>query len=156
MKRALPYVALVVSVGCGYLGYLAAVRIVYQYKQSTWFGSLGKQDADQLRETGQATFAFELSSMSIQNTPSSIQNNVNSLAKIRSKAPQELWPILDLRLAKDYAMEARLERQAGNQKAADEHLESAKTLLRSLGWRDVSDKVLTDLADAQLRSRLKQ
>ncbi len=156
MKRALPYFAVAISVGCGYLGYLAGVRIVYQYKQSTWFGSLGGQDADQLRETGQATLALEFSSMLIQNTPSSIQNNVNSLAKIRGKAPQELWPILDLRLAKDYAMEASLEQQAGNQWAANEHLESAKTLLRSLGWRDVSDNALTDLADAQLRSRLKQ
>jgi hypothetical protein len=156
MKRTLPYVALVISVGCGYLGYLAAVRIVYQYNQSTWFASLGKQDADQLRETGRATLALELSSMLMQNAPSSIQNNVNSLAKIRGKTPQELWPILDLRLAKDYAIEARLEKEAGNQGAANEHLESAKTLLRSLGWRDVSDNALTDLADAQLRSRLKQ
>jgi hypothetical protein len=158
MKRAVPYVAFVVCVGCGYLGFLGAARIVYQYNQSTWFSSLGKQDAEQLRETGQATLAFSFSNLNllVQNTPSSIQNSVNSLAKIRCKAPQELWPILDLRLAKDYAMMACLEQQAGNQKAANQHLESAKALLRSLGWRDVSDNALTDLADAQLRSRLKQ
>jgi hypothetical protein len=111
MKRAVPYVAFAVCVGCGYLGFLGATRLVYQYKQSTWFSSLGKQDAEQLRKTGQMTLAFSLSNLnlSIQNTPSSIQGNVNSLAEIRSKAPQELWPILDLRLAKDYAMMAWLE-----------------------------------------------
>src|SRR5947208_8287884 len=109
MKRAVPYISLVICIGCGYLGYFAAVRIVYQYEQSTWFSSLEKRDADQLRETGQATLAVVFSNMLIQNAPSSIQNNVNSLTKIRNKAPQELWPILDLRLAKDYAMMARLE-----------------------------------------------
>jgi hypothetical protein len=156
MKRALPYVALIISVGCGYLGYLAAGRIVYRYERSTGFGSLEKQDAERLRDTGQATLALEFSSMLIKNTPSSIENNVNSLATIRREAPQELWPILDLRLAKDYAMEARLEQQAGNQEAANEHRESTKTLLRSLGWRDTSDDALTNLADAQLRLRSKQ
>jgi hypothetical protein len=135
---------------------LTAGRIVYQYKQSTWFASLGKQDADQLRETGQATLAIELSSMLIQNTPSSIQNNVDTVAKIREKAPRELWPVLNLRLAKDYVMEARLEQQAGDRKTANEHLESARALLRSLGWRDISDNALADLADAQLRSSSKQ
>jgi len=156
MKRAVPYIALVVCVGSGYLGYLAAVKIVYQYKQSTWFSSLEKQEAEQLRKTGQATLAFSLSTLSIQNTPLSIQNNVGSLAKIRSKAPQELWPVLDLRLAKDYAMMARLEQQGGEQGAAAEHQQSAKALLRSLGWQDVSDKSMTDLAEGQLRSSLKR
>jgi hypothetical protein len=156
MKRAIPYIAVVICLGCGYLGYFAAVRIVYQYKQSTWFSSLEKQDADQLRSTGQATLAFALSSMLIQDTPSSIQSNVSSLAEIRSKAPQELWPILDLRLAKDYAMMARLEQRAGNPRASAEHRQSAEVLLRALGWQDVSDSALTDLADGQLRSRLKR
>jgi hypothetical protein len=156
MKRAVPYVALVICVGCGYVGYFSAARIGYQYKQSTWFSSLEKKDAEQLREIGETALGLSFSSMFIQNTPSSIQNNVSSLAEIRSKAPQELWPILDLRLAKDYAMMARLEQQAGNPRAAAEHQRAAKVLLGSLGWQGVSEDVMTDLADKQLRSRLKR
>lgn len=156
MKRAVPYVALLICVGCGYLGYSGAVRIVYQYQQSTWFSSLEKQDAEQLREIGQTTLGLAFSSLSTQNTPSSIQNNLSSLAKIRNNAPQELWPILDLRLAKDYAMMARLEQQGDNPRAATEHQESARDLLRSLGWQDVSDNAVADLADKQLGSRLKR
>jgi hypothetical protein len=156
MKRAVPYVALVICIGCGYLGYFGAARIAYQYKQSTSFSSLGKQDAEQLRETAQMTSAFALSSLLIQNNPSSIQNHVTSLAKIRSKAPPELWPILDLRLAKDYAMMARLEQQIGDSRAATEHRQSSEVLLRSLGWQDVSENAVTDLADAELRSRMKR
>src|SRR5258706_2972958 len=137
MKRAVPYIALVICIGCGYLGYLGAVRIFYQYKQSTWFSSLEKQDAGQLRATGQTTLAFALSSMLIQDTPSSIQNNVSSLAKIRSKAPQELWPILDLRLAKDYAIMARLGQRAGNPTTAARDLHLSAIRLCSLGLQDV-------------------
>jgi hypothetical protein len=156
MKRAIPYVAMVICVACGYLGYLVAAGFVYQYKQSTWFSSLGKLEGEQLRETGQTTLALSLSGMSIQNTLPSIQDNVGSLAEIRSKAPQELWPVIDLRLAKDYAMMGRLEQLAGNLAAAAEHRQSAKVLLRSLRWQDVSESAVTDLAEGQLRSRLKR
>jgi hypothetical protein len=156
MKRAVPYAALLICAGCGYLGYYSAARIVYQHKQSAWFSSLEKPEAEQLRKTGQTTLALSLSSILIQNNPSSIQHQVSSLAKIRSQAPQEFWPILDLRLAKDYAMMARLERQTGESKVAAEHEESAKLLLRSLGWLDVSDNALADLADRQFRSRMKR
>jgi hypothetical protein len=156
MKRLVPYLALLVCLGFGYLGRLCATRLVYQYKQSTWFSSLGRQDAEQLRRTGQTALAISVSSLMIQNTTSSIQHNVNNLAKIRGKAPQELGPILDLRLAKDYAMLVRLEQQAGNQSAAAGHQQSAQALLRSLGWKDVSENDVANLADLQLRSRLKR
>jgi len=156
MKRAAPYVALLIFVGSVYFGYLAAVRIVYQYKQSAWFSSLAKQDARQLREISQTLLGFELSTLLVQSTSSALQNNINSLGKIRSRAPRELWPILDLRLAKDYAMMARLEQQRGDPQAATTHQQSAEALLRSLGWQDVSDEAVTDMADRELHSRVKR
>jgi hypothetical protein len=156
MKRALPYLALLVCLGFAYLGYLSATRIGYYYKHSTWFRSLGNQAAGQLRATTNTTLGIEFSNLAIQNTPLSIQYNLDILAKIRSQAPQELWPIVDLRVAKDYAMLARLEEQSGNLTVAAEHLGSAQALLRSLGWKDVSDDAVTKLADQQLRSRLKR
>ena len=155
MRRAAPYIAFVIFVGCAYLGYFGAGRIVYRHKQSTWFNALGKQDAEQLREASRTLLAFSVSSLLIQNTPASLQRNVASLEEIRREAPQELWPILDLRLAKDYAMMARLERSE-NESAAIGHQQSAKLILGSLGWQDVSDNALTALADGQLHSRLKR
>lgn len=154
MKRTAPYVALV-AIACGYLGYLGTLRIAYLYKQATWFSSLGKQDGARLRGTAQALMEFELINTSIQNTSASLRNNISSLTKIRSRAQHEVWPILDLRLAKDYAMMARLERQRDSTQAAA-HQQLAKKLLLSLGWQDVSDDGLSDLVDRQLRSRLKQ
>jgi hypothetical protein len=156
MKRLVPYLAVLVCLGFGYLAYLSTTRIVYQYKQSHWFSSLGKQDAEQLRSTSRTTHALTLSSLTIQNTTSSVQNNVNYLTKIRGATSQELWPILDLRVAKDYAILARLEQQAGNPRAAVEHQQSAQALLRSLGWKDTSENDVTKLADLQLHSRLKR
>jgi hypothetical protein len=156
MKRAVPYIALLICIVCGYLAYFDAARIVYQYKQSTWFSTLEKQEAERLRETTRTTLALSLSTMFIQNTASSIQNNVSRLAKIRKQAPQDLRPVLDLRLAKDYAMMARLEQRADNPTAAAEHQQAAKVLLVSLGWQDVSDSTVAGLADGQLRSRLKR
>jgi hypothetical protein len=91
----------------------------------------------------------------IQNTPASLQRNVAILKEIRGKSPQEMWPILDLRLAKDYAMMARLE-QSENNPAAGGHQQSAKTLLGSLGWRDVSDGAVAALADREFHVRVKR
>jgi len=156
VKRALPYFAFLIFLGCGYLGYFGAVRIAYRHKQSTWFSSLEKQDAERLRQNSQTLLALGLSNLLIQNTPSALQNNLRSLAQIRSTARQELWPIIDLRFAEDYAMMARLEQRADNLEAAAAHQEAAKDLLRSLGWPDISDKAVADLADGQLRTRLKQ
>jgi hypothetical protein len=140
--------------GLLYLEYKSTVRIVYRHRQSGWFSFLGQSDAAELRQTVQTALAFNFSSLTIQNTSASLQENVNSLAKIRSEAPRGLWGILDLRLAKDYAMMAQLE-QANNPVLAASYRQLAKTLLSSLGWREVSDAAMAELADKQLSSRLK-
>jgi hypothetical protein len=142
--------------GCAYGGYQVAVRTVYHQRQSKWFTSLGTQEADRLRRTSQTAFAYSISVLLLQNSLSSVQNNVSSLGKIRATAPEELWPIFDLRLALDYTMMARLEEQANNAAAALGHKRLAADLLRSLGWRDVSDNSLAAIADKQFRSRIKR
>ncbi len=146
---------ILIFAGCAYCGYRAAVRIVYQRQQSGWFSSLDRRDADRLRQFGESALAYNLSVLLIQNTPSSLQKNVNNLGRIRQNAPEELWPVVDLRLAEDYAMMARLEQQADSAVASADHKERAEDLLRSLGWQDVSDEQLMALADWQLQSRLK-
>jgi hypothetical protein len=147
---------IVVFAGCAYGGYQVAVRTVYHERQSTWFKSLGTQEADRLRKAGQTAFAYSVSVLLIQNSLSSLRGNVSSLGRIRAIAPQELWPILDLRLAMDYAMMARLEEQGNNTSAALGHKRRAADLLRSLGWQDVSDDSLTAIAERQFRSRIKR
>jgi hypothetical protein len=147
---------LLLFTGSAYVGYNGAARFTYRYKQAGWFSSLEKQDAQQLRKTTNALTAFELSRLLIQNTRPSLQYNVASLAKIRGEAPHELWPILDLRLAKDYATMARLEEQDGDTAAATRYRQSSVDLLKSLGWQDLSDAAITTLGENELHSRLKR
>jgi hypothetical protein len=154
MKRAVPYLAILVCIGFAYIGYLSATRIIYLHKRSTWFPALSAQAAEELRRKAETTYAISVASLALHDTPSSIQDNVNYLSKIRSRVPQELWPVLDLRLAKDYAMMARLEEQSGSSAAQNQQL--AEERLRSLGWTDVSDSVVAKLGDEQLRSRFKR
>jgi hypothetical protein len=154
VKRLVPYAAVLIFAVFLYLEYKSAIRVVYLHRQSGWFGSLGQSDAAGLRKTAQIALAFSLSSLQIQDTSASLQQNVSSLQKIRVEAPRELWGILDLRLAKDHAMMARLE-QANNPALAAGHRQSARALLRSLGWRQVSDVAVEELGDKQLSSRLK-
>jgi len=147
--------AILIFAGCAYCGYRAAVRIVYPRQQSGWFSLLDRREADRLRQLGESAFAYNYSVLSIQNTPSSLQTNINKLAAIRKHAPEEMLPVIYLRLAKDYAMLARLEEQSGNAAAGADYRHRAGDLLRSLGWQDISDELLTVLADRQLQSRLK-
>jgi len=146
---------LLIVAGCTYIGYRGTAAIVYRQKQSTWFNSLEKHDADRLRQTGQMALAYSLSALSIQNTTLSLDKSIQTLVKIRSTAPQELWPVLDLRMAKDYATLGRLEEQAGDPAGAAGHRQRAADLLRSIGWQTVSNEVLVRLADKELGSRLK-
>ena len=92
----------------------------------------------------------------MKNTEASLQRNVDGLAEIRGKAPQELWPVLDLRLARDYAAMAQVEGRANNSVAATNHRRHAADLLRSLGWNDVSDDAVAALGDKDLRRRMKR
>ncbi|MGA8151772.1 MAG: hypothetical protein WB952_12540 [Terriglobales bacterium] len=146
---------LVIFAGCAYGSYRLAIRVVYPRQQSGWFSLLDRREADRLRQLGESAFAYNYSVLSIQNTPSSLQINISNLAAIRKHAPEEMLPIIDLRLAKDYGMLARLEEQSGNAAAAADYRHRAGDLLRSLGWQDISDELLTVLADRQLQSRLK-
>lgn len=155
MKRLVPYIAVLICAGCGYLGYLGTIKVVYHHQRATWFNSLGEPDAQQLRETGPALLGLGLSSLLIQNTKASLQHNVSSLGEIRGQAPRDLWPILDLRLAKDYAVMARLE-QASDSAVAASHRQMAAALLNSLGWKDVSDNAVAAVADKQLAARFKE
>ena len=138
-----------------YAGYRVTVKAEYRRLQGQWFASLDRKSAEHLRDVGLVASSYELKSLAIQSTSSSLQSNVEDLNRIRQTAPAELVPVIDLRLAKDYAMMARLEALAKDEAAADAHRQRAGGILRSLGWREVSEDSLNTLGDQQLQSRLK-
>ena len=142
---------------CAYLGYLATARIAYRYEQSKSFGTLGRQDAQELRQIGETAYAFSLSHiLLLEKTQGSLEQNIGVLEKLRPKAAHEFWPIIDLRLAEDHAVIARIEEQANNSAQATGHRRVAEDLLHSLGWQDVSENALNQLADKQLQSSVRR
>ncbi len=138
----------------GYIGYLAAARIAFRYEQSK---SLGKQDAEVLRRIGETVYSFSVSQLLVlEKTRGLLEQHITALEKLRPKAVQEFRPIIDLRLAEDHATIARLEERANNSSEATSHRRIAEDLLQSLGWRDISENALNQLADRQLQSSLRR
>jgi len=138
-----------------YVGYLAATRIAFRYEQWKSLGALPRQDAQQLRRLGETAYALNASYVVLlSKTKASFERNISVLQQLRPKAVPELWPIIDLQVAEDHATLARLEQEANGPVQAADHRRIAQDMLGSLGWQDVSDTVLEEIADNQLRSRL--
>lgn len=149
-------IGLLIFIVCGNVGYFAAVKVAYRHKRLTSFESLGSEQARQFRGLVQTLYEFELSGNLTQNTQESLQQNIDHLLNLRAKAPRDVWPLLDLRIATDHAVLARLEQLLDKTAEGNIHRQSAETLLRSLGWQDVSGAVLNELANKQLQSSLKK
>lgn len=149
------FVGALIFAGCAYTGYRATVRLVYRYRQSAWFSVLGKQEAREFRAASAVLFFYQPWGLSSARTVSSLQRDAEKIAMARRIAPEEVRPILDLRLAKDYVALSRLEQQTGRPEAVG-HKQLAADLLHSLGWRDVSDPAMAALADRELRSSRKK
>ena len=138
-----------------YIGYLAAARIAFRYEQSKSFKTLDRRDAVELRRVGETAYAFSLSQvLQLRKKEESLRQDIEVLDKLRPKAAHEFWPIIALRLAEDHAAVARIEEQARNSAQAAGHRQIAGDLLHSLGWRDVSESALNQLADRKLHSGL--
>ena len=131
-----------------FLGTFVAAWGSYQYEQSHWFSSLreqGKLLLD-LRVTRLASRAQERS------TPDSLERDISRLQTVRRRAPQDVQPILALRIASDRALLARLYSNAGNAAAAAAQSEAASSHLRELGWKDTSEATLNELAERRLQN----
>jgi len=156
LSFVLSFLACLVLLPTGaYVGYLAAARIVFRYEQSKSFKTIDRSDAVELRRLGETAYAFSLSQvLQLRKTEESLRQAIEVLDKLRPKAADEFWPIIDLRLAEDHAAVARIEERANNTAQAAAHLRIAGDLLHSLGWRDVSESALNQLADRKLHSGL--
>ncbi len=146
-------IGVLLFVACGYVGYFTSLRLTYQHEQSQAFAALGAEESQQLRNEVEVLHALEMTRIVTKNTPDTIEQNLRYLLKLRTKAPAGVIPIVDLRIATDHAVLAKLYETANQQTDAAAHTELAQSIFRSLGWTDVSLNVVNAAADNQMRSR---
>ncbi len=132
-----------------FLGTFVAAWGSYQYQQWRWLGSLSHEQGRQILGLRETLLAAQAPARS---TPDALQRDLSRLETLRRRAPQDSLPILELRMASGRALLARLYRDANDPAAAAAQTEAARTLLRELGWRDISDATLSELAERRLQS----
>ena len=132
-----------------FLGTFLAVWGTYQYEQSRWFASLNQEQGKQLLGIRETLLASRAPS---RGTPDALQRDLSRLQSLRRLAPQDGQAILDLRIASDHALLARLYRDANDPAAAGAQTEAARSLLRELGWKDTSDATMSELAERRLHT----
>jgi hypothetical protein len=131
-----------------FLGTFVAVWGTYQYQQSRWLASLSREQGKQLLSLRETLLAAQTPARS---TPDSVARDLAHLNALRSRATQQAQPILELRIASDRALLARLDRNENNPAAAAQS-DAARSLLRELGWRDTSDATLGALAEQRMQT----
>jgi hypothetical protein len=129
------------------LGIFVAAWGTYQFEQSRWLASLSREQGKQVLSLRQTLFAAQPTAGS---TPDAFANDLSRLQTIRRRAPQEAQPILDLRIAADHAVLARLDQDANDPAGAAAQAGAAQALLRGLGWKSTSEAILSELADRRL------
>lgn len=145
-------IASAIFIGSAYVADEAALRIGYRHSESRAFGSLGKQDAQELRTTLRTLAFLSQSRLVTKYEPSAgdyhsaVERNIPALQKLRDQAPERLRPPIDLQLAVDYAEMAQLEQEVGHSVEASDARKRAQALLLSLGWKDVSAEALNRMA----------
>jgi hypothetical protein len=74
-------------------------------------------------------------------------NYIEGLQRLKQQSrTHEGSNVIDLELGIAYVMAATVEEQDNNKEAATRYMESARSVLRSLGWQDYSDDALTSAA----------
>lgn len=144
------FATVLVFAGCGYVGFEAAGYISYRCKESVSFASLGPEEARQFRQVTQSLWGCASSGVVGVAVPKLIPQQISYLQSLRATAPEDVRPILDLQIATDHAVLARFDEQSGKPADGATHREAARSFLRSLGWKDVSDGVLNDVAERAL------
>lgn len=151
------FIASAILAGSAYVADKVALRIAYRHHEARAFNSLAKQDAQELRATLRTLFALSQSHLVTKYEPSTAQYytaleaNLPWLQKLRGQAPERLRPLIDLQLAIDYAEMAQFEQKIGHMSEAGRARQSAEERLGALGWRDVSEGALNDLADQEIQ-----
>lgn len=125
-----------------YVGDKSAEYVVFKYKQTRSFESLGKAEAKYFRDVSQSVFACSASSLIGNVKPETISQQIRYLESLRAIAPSDVRPMIDLQMATDEAVLARTLEDSGKPSEAGVHREVARALLRGLGWRDTSDDAL--------------
>jgi hypothetical protein len=139
-------------VGCGVPSYLLSEHLAIRYFQSRAFNSvLGPQEAAHFRGCADTLLYLDLLLVLTPKNEPSLEQSINSLGALRSKAPADVIPLIDLQIARDNAIIARLAQTSNNPADSLAHNQQAATLLKSIGWQDVSEPVLANIAGQQLK-----
>ena len=143
---------LVLLPSSAHIGDFAAARVAYRYEQSRSLSVLDRQGSQELGRLGRSAYALTFPQvLSLPKTRRSFEQSLAALEKIRPKIVPELLPLIDLRIAENHAVLGKLEARSNSLAHAADHLRVAQDLLRSLGWQDVSESTLNELADRQIR-----
>lgn len=147
---------ILIFAACAYFAYSCSLPLFHKHEQAKLFQSLAKPDAEELRSVSFVCFSLAATEFRpLRDMETALPREVQDLIRVRRQAAQELWPMIDLRLAKDYAVMTSLDKQGGNLTLEAEHRKSATDLLRSLGWQDVSEGVIVAVGDEEVHSRFK-
>jgi len=131
-----------------FLGTFVAVWVTYQFEQSRWLASLNQEQGRELLNVRETLLATQ---GPVRSTPQSLVRDVARLQSMRGYAGSAARPILDLRIASDRALLARLYADANDTAQSRREAEAARSLLRQLGWRDSSDAAVDNLAERRLQ-----
>lgn len=140
---------LVIFAVCAYLGDRAAEVVTYRWRKPMTFEAVRSQNDGQLRDDLLTLQAVGFSKFT-EDAPSPLQRNADYFGTIRGSKRPEIRPVLDLQIATDYVGMARLYEGAGNAAVAVRHRQMAGSIVRSLGWQDVSSETLAKLTHGQL------
>ena len=135
----------------GCISFAVTLKLTFRSRWAARFAVFEASRSARLQEIGRCATDREFAEMKNAATGASVQSHIEALQPLRNSAPTELRPAIDLRIAADHAMLARLHSQANDAAAASEDRRHAAALLKTLGWKDVSDTVLGQLADSPLR-----
>lgn len=146
--------AVLVFIVTAYVGYRISAPLVYRYESSKQFESLGKNEAANLRTSVRILRSLDMSRVLVPPKESNLRENAVGIESAQNNTPENLKEVVELQRAMDYLALYRLEQTADSMHATAD-LRSARAILQSLGWRDLSDQELTALADEQIKRKVK-
>jgi len=133
-----------------YVAYWGTKRFIYRHEHSHEFDSIGS-NALAVRNYVRVLSQLEVSRLLTPATEADLLKQIDWTEGVRRNAPKDLADIVGLQQSMTYLMVARLEQERMDSGRAASHQQSARVLLQSLGWHDLSDADLNPLADKELK-----
>jgi hypothetical protein len=137
-----------------YVGYRISAPLVYRYESSKQFESLGKSEAADLRSSVLILRKLDMSRVLVPPKEPNLRENAVGIESAQNNTPESLKEVVELQRAMDYLALSRLEESTDSMHAAAD-FRTARAILQSLGWRNLSDQELTAFADEQIKWKVR-